>query len=129
MFAAMRLAVDGSACISVSSSLRTDELIQQTIREKFKECTVLTIAHRLNTIIDSDRILVSIWGKTSPPPPPFYCQWQRRRTVSKFKRDKRFYGAPLFDTVSCVCCVMCDFTIVATAKAKPNCVFQYLLKA
>ncbi|XP_068165844.1 ATP-binding cassette sub-family C member 4 [Antennarius striatus] len=42
---------------------RTDELIQKTIREKFRECTMLTIAHRLNTIIDSDRILVLDAGK------------------------------------------------------------------
>uniref|UniRef100_A0A3B5M8B2 ABC transporter domain-containing protein n=1 Tax=Xiphophorus couchianus TaxID=32473 RepID=A0A3B5M8B2_9TELE len=39
---------------------RTDELIQKTIRDKFRECTVLTIAHRLNTIIDSNRILVRL---------------------------------------------------------------------
>ncbi|XP_037829737.1 multidrug resistance-associated protein 4 isoform X2 [Kryptolebias marmoratus] len=50
---------------------RTDELIQKTIREKFRECTVLTIAHRLNTIIDSDRILVLDSGSIQELDQPF----------------------------------------------------------
>jgi len=38
--------------------LETDELIQHTIRREFADCTIITIAHRLNTIMDSDRVLV-----------------------------------------------------------------------
>ena len=41
----------------------TDALIQKTIREQFHNCTMMTIAHRLNTIIDSHRVLVLNQGE------------------------------------------------------------------
>ncbi|CAL8085482.1 unnamed protein product [Calicophoron daubneyi] len=41
----------------------TDNHIQETIRLEFPKCTVLTIAHRLNTVLDYDRVMVLDNGK------------------------------------------------------------------
>uniref|UniRef100_A0A673B4P9 ATP-binding cassette, sub-family C (CFTR/MRP), member 2 n=1 Tax=Sphaeramia orbicularis TaxID=375764 RepID=A0A673B4P9_9TELE len=43
--------------------LETDNLIQNTIRKEFSHCTVLTIAHRLHSIMDSSRVMVLDAGK------------------------------------------------------------------
>lgn len=43
--------------------MESDALIQKSIRQDFSDSTVLTIAHRLNTVIDYDRILVLASGK------------------------------------------------------------------
>lgn len=42
---------------------RTDNLIQEAIHTKFAHCTVLTIAHRLHTVMDNDRVMVVDMGR------------------------------------------------------------------
>ncbi|KAM9316906.1 ATP-binding cassette sub-family C member 10 [Gastrophryne carolinensis] len=60
----------------------TDLLLQQTIRHRFRERTVLTIAHRLNTIMDSDRVLVMHAGKVAEMDSPM---------ILRNKKDSHFY--------------------------------------
>lgn len=49
----------------------TDEMIQKTIRRRFRECTVISIAHRINTVEDADYLVVMDRGRicdVGPPP-------------------------------------------------------------
>ena len=41
----------------------TDAMLQEVIRREFSQCTCLTIAHRLNTVMDADRICVMEKGE------------------------------------------------------------------
>jgi len=43
--------------------VKNDSIIQRVISEKFKNCTVLTIAHRLSTLKNSDKIIVMESGR------------------------------------------------------------------
>uniref|UniRef100_A0A8C5L1S6 Multidrug resistance-associated protein 1 n=1 Tax=Jaculus jaculus TaxID=51337 RepID=A0A8C5L1S6_JACJA len=57
--------------------LETDNLIQSTIRTQFEDCTVLTIAHRLNTIMDYTRVIVLDKGEVRECGPPAELLQQR----------------------------------------------------
>ncbi|XP_076254933.1 putative multidrug resistance-associated protein lethal(2)03659 isoform X1 [Rhynchophorus ferrugineus] len=63
---------------------QTDTLIQSTIRHKFSNCTVLTIAHRLHTIMDSDKVLVMDAGQVVEFGHPY--------ELLQNKKDGIFYG-------------------------------------
>ncbi|NXJ16927.1 MRP7 protein, partial [Odontophorus gujanensis] len=68
---------------TASVDQKTDQLVQQTIRQRFADKTVLTIAHRLNTILDSDRVLVMQAGRVAELDSPAYLS---KKDGSLFQR-------------------------------------------
>ncbi|KAL7751433.1 hypothetical protein RI367_003293 [Sorochytrium milnesiophthora] len=70
-----------------STDMETDALVQRTIRSEFKDCTVLTIAHRIATIMDSDRILVLDQGRVAEFDHPAKLLQDSDSYFSKLVRD------------------------------------------
>ncbi|CAG2168337.1 unnamed protein product [Oppiella nova] len=69
--------------------LHTDALIQQTIRHNFANCTVLTIAHRLNTIIDCDRVLVLDAGEIIEFDAPYVLTQRKSYFYDMYRKTGR----------------------------------------
>lgn len=72
---------------TASVDLETDSIVQKTIREIFNDCTIITIAHRLHTILDSDRILVLDKGRVKELDSPANLISDSNSAFSSLMRD------------------------------------------
>jgi ATP-binding cassette subfamily C (CFTR/MRP) protein 1 len=72
---------------TASIDMETDNVIQKTIKEDFGDCTIVTIAHRLNTIIDYDRVLVLDHGRIKEFDTPAQLLRDHQGTFSAMVRE------------------------------------------
>lgn len=92
--------------------LETDALIQRTIKENFSDRTTLTIAHRLNTIIDCDRILVMELGRVKEYDSPKNLLSDEQGEFASMVRDTGAYPFPSILFISLLfssllsCCIL-----------------------
>lgn len=61
--------------------------LQKTIRTEFASCTVLTIAHRLNTILDSDKVIVLDKGRIAEFDAPQKLLHDRKSAFYSMAKD------------------------------------------
>ncbi|XP_046989234.1 ATP-binding cassette sub-family C member 4-like [Schistocerca americana] len=81
----------------------TDSLIQKTIRQKFSHCTVLTVAHRLNTIMDSDKVLVMDAGRMVEFDHPHILLQKKDGMFSKMVRQTGYLMAEQLSRIAEEC--------------------------
>jgi len=83
---------------TASVDIETDSVIQKALRSEFKEVTVITIAHRLNTIIDYDKVLVLSQGSILEYDKPVNLLFESQEDGSLIPTDKTEFSKLVDET-------------------------------
>lgn len=78
---------------TASCDAKTDKTIQEVVGRVFADCTVLTIAHRIHTIANSDRILVMDKGVIAEFDTPANLLKQKDGIYSRLLSESANVGA------------------------------------